>query len=451
MKVLLTAVFLLTSLLAPAATVAPDGTVSWSAAELGDQEDYIARFRKIAMQEMERSGVPASIKLAQGILESNSGKSYLARTAKNHFGIKCGSNWKGDAVYREDDDYDDRGKLTKSCFRKYDNADASFIAHSEFLRDPGKSFRYGFLFRLRPTDYKGWAKGLRKSGYATNPRYPELLIALIERHDLQQYDVPGRIDPVNIDVPIEEAITGILAANDVNYFMADAPITLEQVARQVDLSVRRLLEYNERLVAGGETVSPSQRVFIQKKRRSYRGPEKTHRVAPGEDLYDIAQLYGLRLRNLARRNRIGEQANPATGEEIKLRGGRVRTAPRLERPGEEADRPPMGPAPDPTVPTTPAQEDEDGFLDMGTPVSPNTPRPEPEPRPVTAPAQPVIEPPVGTPATSPNQPAAGYHAVQAGETLYAISRRYGVPVDTLKRLNALTGNTISVGQQLRIR
>jgi len=443
MKGLFTTGLLLLSL----ATFA-SATFTWTAAEASEQDAYIQRFKRIAMQEMERSGVPASIKLAQGILESNSGKSYLARTAKNHFGIKCGSSWKGGKVYREDDDYDDRGRLTKSCFRQYRNADASFVAHSEFLRDPAKSFRYGFLFRLKPTDYKAWARGLRKSGYATNPRYPELLITLIERHNLHQYDVPGRTDPVDVEVPVEEAITGILNTNDVNYFISEAPVSLEQIARQTDLSVRRLMQYNENLVAGSQQVDPNERVYLQKKRRSYRGGQKYHRVAPGENLYDIAQRYGIRLKNLARRNRIGEQADPATGEEIKLRGWKVRNAPRLEQPGalpnDPATRVPARPA---TPTTPPAKADEDGFLDMD-PISPNTPVPQPAPRPVTAPQQPVVPSPAGNP--SPVTPAA-YHAVVQGDTLYGISRKYGVSVAEIKRLNGLSANAISVGQQLRIR
>ncbi|PPK85713.1 flagellum-specific peptidoglycan hydrolase FlgJ [Neolewinella xylanilytica] len=422
---------------------------TWTAEENSEQEAYIERFKRIAMEEMERTGVPASIKLAQGILESNSGKSYLARTAKNHFGIKCGSNWKGDAVYREDDDYDSSGRLTKSCFRRYNDADASYVAHSEFLRDPNKAFRYGFLFRLEPTDYKGWAKGLRKAGYATNPRYPELLITLIERHRLDEYDVPGEIDPIDLEVPVEDAITGILNTNDVNYYVSQAPVNLQQVAQQVDVSVRRLLDYNEKLVSENQTVAANERIYLQKKRRSYRGSERYHTVMAGEDLYDIAQRYGIRVKNLARRNRLGEQARPAAGEQVKLRGWRVRNPPDLTRNGATPD--PVNPITRPDRTIEPATTDDDGFLDMGAPISPNTPIPEPKPRPTVEPEQPVVTPPATTPPTSPNQPATVYHAVTAGETLYAISRRYGVTVDAIRQLNALTGNTISVGQQLRIR
>jgi len=155
------------------------------------RNDYINRFRKIAISEMERTGIPASIKLAQGILESGDGKSTLARKAKNHFGIKCHNTWNGKTHYLEDDDYDDNGKLIKSCFRVYKNADASYIAHSEFLRDPKKKYRYGFLFSLPSTDYKAWARGLKQAGYATSPTYAEKLIRIIEGSELYRFDEMG--------------------------------------------------------------------------------------------------------------------------------------------------------------------------------------------------------------------------------------------------------------------
>lgn len=135
-----------------------------------DRLDYIARYKDIAIREMERAGIPASIKLAQALLESDAGNSYLARKANNHFGIKCGAAWDGKKFYRLDDDYDDKGNRVKSCFRAYKDAEDSFIAHSEFLRDPAKEYRYGFLFRIDPTDYKRWATGLKKR--ATPPRPP---------------------------------------------------------------------------------------------------------------------------------------------------------------------------------------------------------------------------------------------------------------------------------------
>jgi flagellum-specific peptidoglycan hydrolase FlgJ len=140
-------------------------------------EEYIQAYKKIARKEMKRHGVPASITLAQGILESNSGNSTLARKAHNHFGIKCTSDWNGKTYYADDD-------KPNECFRRYKYAAASFHDHTEFL----KSKRYASLFDLEHDDYEGWAKGLKKAGYATNPRYPQLLINLIEKHKLYKYD-----------------------------------------------------------------------------------------------------------------------------------------------------------------------------------------------------------------------------------------------------------------------
>jgi flagellum-specific peptidoglycan hydrolase FlgJ/LysM repeat protein len=151
--------------------------------------NYVDRFKAIAIREMERSGVPASIKLAQGLLESDAGRSTLANQANNHFGVKCHSEWQGGRFYKEDDDYDPVTKeLLKSCFRVYKNADESFVEHSEFLRDPRKVARYGWLFQLPKTDYVAWANGLEKSGYATNSEYSEKLIKLIEDYQLSQFD-----------------------------------------------------------------------------------------------------------------------------------------------------------------------------------------------------------------------------------------------------------------------
>ncbi|MFK8162984.1 MAG: glucosaminidase domain-containing protein [Lewinella sp.] len=427
-----------------------------------DQADYIKRYKKIAMREMERSGVPASIKLAQGLLESDSGKSRLARSANNHFGIKCGSQWNGDKYFKEDDDYNEQGRLIKSCFRQYRNAEASFVAHSEFLRDPAKSFRYGFLFRLDPNDYKAWAEGLRRSGYATNPNYPKLLISLIERYNLNQYDQSSVVveTPEVVLEPIEELQRGILRTNDVSYFVNDAPISVQEIARQVDVSVSRLLDYNEGLRQENQNVQSGDRVYLQKKRNAYRGYEQYHVVEEGENLYDIAQRYALKLDKLAKRNRLRENSDPATGERIKLRGGRVKELVRME--GERDPNAPVDNVPtddngriiidDPVDTTT-----NPGTPTPGTNIPPTTtPRPTTPPTTTPSPVPPVVLPPAVTnPPSQPNTPptntAEQFHSVSAGETLYAISRRYGLTVDALKQLNSLTGNTISIGQRLRIR
>jgi len=159
-------------------TTLPSEPSSNNWASSSSAEAYIARFKNIAIEEMNQYGIPASIKLAQALLESANGNSTLARNANNHFGIKCTSNWQGRTVLKSDDRPDD-------CFRVYSNPEESFRDHSEFLLRK----RYAALFELNKDDYIGWARGLKQAGYATNPRYAELLISLIERYNLHQYDI----------------------------------------------------------------------------------------------------------------------------------------------------------------------------------------------------------------------------------------------------------------------
>lgn len=495
-KYLFTSLLLLCCLSTSQAAITPEDLLAEvMTSSILDQETYIKRYKKIAIREMERTGVPASIKLAQGILESDAGKSKLARSANNHFGIKCGSQWNGGEYYKEDDDYDQNGRLIKSCFREYRNPEASFVAHSEFLRDPNKSFRYGFLFRLDPSDYRAWAEGLRRSGYATNPNYPKLLISLIERYNLNQYDQSSVVveTPEVVLEPVEDLQRGILRTNDVSYFVNDAPISVQEIARQVDVSVGRLLDYNEGLRQEGQNVATGDRVYLQKKRSAYRGYEQFHVVEEGENLYDVAQRYALRLDKLAKRNRLKEDSDPATGEKIKLRGSKVKATARLEGevdPNATIDDIPTGEdgriiVDDPTTPTTnppappttPSPGTNPPVTNPGPTINPNpgptadpiptnppttnppttnppttNPPPTSNPRPVP----PVVVPPPVTnpPSTPPSQPTtntAQYHSVVAKETLYAISRKYGLTVDALKQLNGLTSNTITIGQRLRVR
>ncbi len=162
---------------------------SWAqpAEQLITRKEYIETYKDEAVREMLVNGIPASITLAQGILESDNGNSALARYANNHFGIKCHAGWNGPSFYQDDDAKDE-------CFRKYYSAYRSYKDHSEFLRT---RTRYASLFSLKPTDYKGWARGLKKAGYATNPKYADLLIKLIEENDLAQYDKVRKMPPID--------------------------------------------------------------------------------------------------------------------------------------------------------------------------------------------------------------------------------------------------------------
>ena len=269
---------------------------------------------------MERTGIPASIKLAQGILESGDGKSTLARKANNHFGIKCHSDWRGRKHYIEDDDYDSNGKLIKSCFRVYKNANASYIAHSEFLRDPKKRHRYGFLFSIPITDYRSWARGLKEAGYATSPTYAEKLIRVIENSELYRFDKMTTFDDVAEGKEIEYQRLGIKLINDVKMTLAENGERPVDIAQRTRVSIDRILKYNEGINSKTQKLNKDSRVFLQKKRNNYRGKKKWHYVQKGESMLDVSQLYGIKLDKLYEKNRLSKGEQPAVGERLKIRG-----------------------------------------------------------------------------------------------------------------------------------
>jgi len=163
------------------------------------QKNYIEIYKDIAISEMHRSGIPASIKLAQGLLESHAGQSELAQNANNHFGIKCKSTWSGPSFFKEDDDYDRRGKLLESCFRAYDFVEQSYRDHTDFLVHRQ---RYEDLFTYGNQDYVNWAIGLQRCGYATDKRYAQKVISTIKKHGLDQFD--------RIQMPIREKSTSVM-------------------------------------------------------------------------------------------------------------------------------------------------------------------------------------------------------------------------------------------------
>ena len=433
------------------------------------QEDerlrYIDKFKEIAIREMERAGIPASIKLAQAILESNSGKSDLARRANNHFGIKCGNDWDGKTYHKKDDDYDDEGKLIESCFRSYKNPEASFIAHSEFLRDPKKQYRYGFLFRIDPTDYEAWAEGLRRAGYATSANYSRKLIDIIQRYQLYRFDgLPSEGPIVGDDDVVNEGEDAVVKPglifenNDVRYVLALADETPGEVATRTATRLSSLLEYNEGLKDRNEKLAEGTVVYLQPKRSSFRGKRKWHDVKEGETMYLISQMYGIKLDNLYERNRMSARTQPAVNERVKLRGCKVKKGPKL---ASEAE-PEAPPRKTPTVAAP--DEDKDGEIDFEEEVPlptppvkdrpPVTPPPTTQPKP-TPPAQDPVKADEGfgeeKDVPAPTPPAVVYHTVEKGDTLYNISRRYDTTVESIKQLNGLTSNLISIGQRLRVK
>lgn len=424
-------------------------------AQNNSRADYINRFKDIAISEAERAGIPASIKLAQGILESSGGESTLARKANNHFGIKCHSNWTGKKYFIEDDDYDESGKLLKSCFRVYKNADASYIAHSEFLRDPNKRYRYGFLFDLPITDYRAWAYGLKKAGYATSPTYAEKLIKVVETYELYRFDNMTMVDVQHDDV-VNLGGYNATMINQAKVTFSKIGDSPSKIADRTGVPLRRILKYNERLNSGGQNIKPETRVFLQRKRNNFRGKKQWHYVKADESMFEISQIYGVRLDKLYKKNRMKEGSEAAVGEKIKLRGCKVkkRDAPKPGAAREDTPETPIEIA----IPTN-DDDDEDFGEDFeieipqseiirSEPEIPVTTIPETEPDTSTENNSPDITP---TPESETETPTTGLiYTVIKGDTLFGISRRFGTSVEAIKLLNSLDSSNISPGQRLKI-
>lgn len=262
--------------------------VSYSLTAENPSLNYIAQYKQIAIEEMHRTGIPASIKLAQALLESGSGRSSLAREANNHFGIKCGGKWNGGTYYREDDDYNKKGELIKSCFRKFKNAGQSFIAHSHFLTDQK---RYAFLFDFHHTDYHSWAKGLRKAGYATDKKYPQKLIHLIEKYQLYLLDSES---------------SSIVASHS----------NKEEIETKETYSEETVVLAESSQAAGTVTTTTS---YKSNRRSRVNKEAKTHTVQGNQTIAEIAMLYGLEENGVRMRNRLPKDAEPLPGEKIYLR------------------------------------------------------------------------------------------------------------------------------------
>lgn len=325
---------------------------------------YITAYKEIAMNEMLRSGVPASITLAQGILESSYGESELCKKSNNHFGIKCKENWTGEKTYHDDD--------TKGeCFRVYPTAEESYKDHSDFLKNRPY---YAFLFKLDPTDYEGWAKGLKKAGYATEKDYPQKLIKIINDYNLQAYTltalnrinpldaspVPNNValvtDPVATDAPVLTAVAkdeepvpaervsisnpvqpaqpavvvekkdskypeGVFAINHCKVVYAKQGTSVLALANTYNISLAKLMEYND--LPEMDLLDADRLIFIEPKLK--KGANEFHVVQDGETLHDICQTEGVRLSSILEYNRLTPNAKPQKGEKLYLRGQQTKT------------------------------------------------------------------------------------------------------------------------------
>ena len=374
-----------------------------------DVYNYINNYKDLAISEMQRTGVPASIKLAQGIHETFAGKSVLVLKSNNHFGIKCKATWTGKKVFHDDDA---RGE----CFRSYNAAADSYIDHSNFLRSGS---RYAFLFNYDPTDYKSWAYGLKKAGYATNIKYSEILIRLIETYNLNNYTLialnrmpaeevlTGNVKPrEETTVPSGEVIAvngtvtavvqpvsypqGEFSINDTRVVFAKQGTSLLALAQEYDISLSKLLDFND--LKGEDILISDQLVFLQRKRRT--GVNEFHTMQQGETLYAIAQAQGIRLKYLLEYNHLQHHTVPAVGEKLFLHD---------------------------KAPARPRLENE------------------------------VIAAVQVLPVTDEKQiPDRVKHIVQVKETLYSISKKYAVDIDHIREWNKLNGADLRIGQELVI-
>jgi LysM repeat protein len=364
-------------------------------------QEYIDRYKELAVKEMKRMGIPAAITLAQGLLETESGNSDLVKKSNNHFGIKCKSSWTGEGVTHDDD-------AVGECFRSYKDAEASYRDHSNYLRG---TERYASLFKLDPTDYKGWAKGLRKAGYATNPKYPDILIKNIEQYNLQQYSLEAASEVPKVETdkyeddkePPEEKspdaatkntddggpdITGEGHVNFINghkYIYAKKGTSLLAIATENDIDLNKLLTFND-LERDG-ILENDQIIFLQKKSKT--GSTDFYIMQQPESLYDVAQKTGIQLSYLLSYNQLTNRTVVSPGSKLYLK---------------------------PTAETQQAETVKAAAAN-GTGES-------------------MVNPTVKT------------HSVQPKEGLYGIAKKYRVTVQQLREWNNLTTDNLKIGQQL---
>jgi len=278
-------------------------------------QTYINQYKDLAIEQMLRYHIPASITLAQGLFESAAGKSVLVTQGNNHFGIKC-HNWTGPTQFHDDDA---RGE----CFRVYQDARDSYEDHSKFL---AKQSRYSRLFELNQRDYKGWARGLKQCGYATNPQYANKLIQIIELYKLFDYDKAKRFDRFmaehsGIDQPVnaQGILHPIQKFNDNYYLVAREGDTFKGLGKEVEISWRKLARYNER--DKHAVLHKGDIIYLKKKRTKAPKQYKRHPhiVQEGESMYSISQKYGIRLKNLYKMNKLDTSYQAKVGDRLRVR------------------------------------------------------------------------------------------------------------------------------------
>ena len=306
------------------------------------REEYIDRYKHIAVEQMERYGIPASITMAQGILESDCGNSLLSLRSNNHFGIKCKSNWRGGKVYHDDD-------AKGECFRAYPSVEASYFDHAEFLDSQP---RYDSLFAYASDDYRSWARGLKAAGYATAPDYAQRLVRIIEESQLYLLDRPdgerlyaqryglsrdpeewfssqssveelartgGAVDPDNYRVTIN-AHQGynVYATNGVHYVLAKEGDTFENIGQKFRISARNLRKFNDLKDKKAQPLT-GEVVYIERKKKRWEGNAHTHICRQGETAYAVGQSYAIRTRSIEKLNRLKPGSTLEKGQQIRIK------------------------------------------------------------------------------------------------------------------------------------
>lgn len=275
------------------------------------RQEYIDKFKDEAVKEMYRAGIPASITLAQGILESGDGNSPLAKYANNHFGIKCHAGWQGETFIMDDD-------AKNECFRKYNDVFESYHDHSEFLRTRS---RYAELFTLKPTDYEAWAHGLKKAGYATNPKYASILIHIIETYELHQFDLVKKMPRQEIlaEAEREDRIAvndrTVKLQNNIKYTVVREDDSFYKIASELNMGLWQLYKYND--MEKGDNLEAGQVLYLQPKKS--KGTDETHIYQKGDSMWLISQRYGIRLSKLYKRNGMEAGSEGSPGQLIYLR------------------------------------------------------------------------------------------------------------------------------------
>ena len=312
------------------------GAVSLGAAERQTREEYVEKYKAIAIAHMERYGIPASITMAQGILESDSGNSRLSTSSNNHFGIKCKKSWTGDRVYHDDD-------AKGECFRAYPSVEASYQDHADFL---DQSPRYDSLFAYPSDDYRSWARGLKAAGYATAPDYAERLVKIIESMKLYLLDkengnkiyTASKTAAANTEAWWESNVAtsdeqinpnafrvtvnshkgyGVYRTNHTYYVVAKEGDTFESLGEIFDISAKMLRKFND--VAKDAQLAKGNIVYIERKKTQWLGNTMQHKVVRDENLYSLSQSYGIRYKSLAKLNHLSAGEDVRKGDIIRLK------------------------------------------------------------------------------------------------------------------------------------